>query len=223
MLRTLLAISLFTVAVPLLAQAPQPDRMAQMQTIAQSLGVKCDYCHSAQRGSGLPEPKKQIAKAMMEMTADLNAKVQAATGKPAGEATEVQCVTCHRGVPIPKQLADIVWQTTREKGAAAAIEQYRDLHNRFYGRAAYDFGEETLINVAQQMAQARPDDSIALMRLNLEYYPMSVRSYLVLAFAQTRKLDDTGAIATLEKALEIDPDNGTVRGRLEQLKSYHRR
>jgi Tfp pilus assembly protein PilF len=52
---------------------------------------------------------------------------------------------------------------------------------------------------------------------------MSVRSYLVLAFAQTRKLDDTGAIATLEKALEIDPDNGTVKGRLEQLKSYHRR
>ena len=43
-----------------------------------------------------------------------------------------------------------------------------------------------------------------------------------LAFAQTRKLDDMGAIATLEKALEIEPENSNAKGRLEQLKSYHR-
>ena len=66
------------------------------------------------------------------------------------------------------------------------------------------------------------DDAIALMKLNLEFYPRSVNSYMTLAFAQTRKLDDLGAIATLEKALEIDPDNSVAKGRLEQLKSYHR-
>jgi hypothetical protein len=43
-----------------------------------------------------------------------------------------------------------------------------------------------------------------------------------LAHAYTRKLDDASAMASLEKALELEPDNGVARGQLEQLKSYHR-
>ena len=222
--RTLLAVSvLMAASLPALAQdPPKVDRVSQMQQIAQSLGVQCSYCHSAPRGSGEPEPKKEIARAMMAMTDDINARIHAATGKGAGQVTEIQCAYCHRGVPVPRPIGDIVWQTTREKGVAAAIEQYRDLRQHFYGRSTYDFGEDTLITVANQMANARADDAIALMKLNLEFYPQGVRSYLTLAFAQTRKLDDMGAIATLEKALEIEPDNSAARGRLEQLKSYHR-
>src|SRR5882672_8238315 len=79
------------------AKAPPVDRISQMQGIAQSLGVKCNYCHSAARGSGEPEPKKMIAKAMMDMTDEINSRVRAATGNPAGQATEVQCSFCHRG------------------------------------------------------------------------------------------------------------------------------
>jgi Tfp pilus assembly protein PilF len=56
----------------------------------------------------------------------------------------------------------------------------------------------------------------------MEYYPESINSLLALSAAQTRKRDDDGAIATLEKALEIDPSNGSIRGRLEQLKGFHR-
>ncbi len=205
------------------SRAPAVDRIPQMQAIAQSLGVTCNYCHSAARGSGQPEPKKAIAKAMMEMTDEINARIRAATGKPVGQATEVQCSFCHRGVPIPKPITDIVWQTTREKNVASAIEQYRDLRKQFFGRSTYDFSEEPLITLAQQIANARPDDAIALMQLNLEYYPQSVRSLVALSFAQTRKLDDAGAIVTLEKALEIEPENGSVKGRLEQLRSYRRR
>ena len=205
------------------AKAPPVDRISQMQGIAQSLGVTCNYCHSAARGSGEPEPKKAIAKAMMEMTDEVNTRVRAATGKPAGQATEVQCSFCHRGVPIPKPIADIVWQTTRDKNVAAAIEQYRDLRKQFFGHATYDFSDEPMAALAQQIANARPGDAIALMQLNLEYYPQSVRSLLALSFAQTRKLDDNAAIATLEKALEIEPENGSIKGRLEQLRSYRRR
>ena len=220
--RALLAISVFSAVVRLLAQAPQVDRISQMQQIAQSLRVQCVYCHSAPRGSGEPEPKKEIARAMMAMTDDINARLRAATGK-AGQVTDIQCAYCHRGVPVPRPIGDIVWQTTHEKGVAAAIEQYRDLRKHFFGRSTYDFGEDTLVTVSQQIANARADDAIALARLNLEFYPQSVRSYLALAFAQTRKLDDEAAIASLEKALEIQPENSDVKGRLEQLKSYRRR
>jgi len=72
------------------------------------------------------------------------------------------------------------------------------------------------------MSNSRADDAIALLNLNLEYYPLSVRTYLVKSFAQTRKLDDESAIASLEKALEMDPDNSLASGSLEQLKRYRR-
>jgi tetratricopeptide (TPR) repeat protein len=157
------------------------------------------------------------------MTRDLNTRVQAATGKPAAETTQVKCVTCHRGVPIPRQLSEIVLKTLREKGVAAAAEQYRDLHKQFYGRAAYDFGEDTLVGVAQPLASGKPDDAIALLKLNLEFYPQSAKTYAAIGFAYTRKLDDATAITNLEKAVELDPNNGVIRGQLEQLKMYQRK
>jgi tetratricopeptide (TPR) repeat protein len=205
------------------AQTPPADIMPLMQEIVQALGVQCEYCHSAPRGSGLPEPKKDIARQMIAMTRDLNARVQGATGKSATEAAQVKCVTCHRGVPIPRQLSEIVIRTYREKGAVAAAEQYRDLHQRFYGRAAYDFGEDTLIGAAQPLAAGRPDDAIALLKLNLEFYPQSSKTYAAIAFAYTRKYDDPTAITYYEKAVELDPNNGVIRGQLEQLKMYQRR
>jgi len=206
----------------LTAQTRQVDIMPLMQEIVTGLGVQCEYCHSA-RGSGQPEPKKDIARQMIAMTRDLNTRVQTATGKTAAETTQVKCITCHHGVPIPKQLSEIVTQTLREKGVAAASAQYRDLHEHFYGRAAYDFGEDTLIGVAQPIAAGRPDDAIALLKLNLEYFPMSAKTYAAIAFAYTRKYDDPTAITYYEKAVELDPNNGVIRGQLEQLKMYQRK
>jgi tetratricopeptide (TPR) repeat protein len=194
-----------------------------MQEIGQALGVRCDYCHSAPRGSGQPEPKKEIALAMMAMTRDLNAKVQEATGKPANETTRVECVTCHRGVAIPQPLSAIILKTVGEKGGAAAVEQYRDLRKQYYARATYDFSEDALLDMVQRVVQGKPDDAMALLRMNLEFNPQSARTYALLGFAYTRKVDDTSAIANLEKSLELDPTNAMVRGQLEQLKEYQRR
>jgi hypothetical protein len=227
-------------SIPVFAQlAPGGDNMMNMQEIAQGLGVKCEYCHSGQRVNppridqpgpqaqphpeGQPPSKVEIARAMIAMTRDLNAKVLAATGKPANETTRVTCITCHRGVAIPGQLSDIVTRTALAKGPDAAITLYRDLRSQYYGRQSYDFGEETLLTAAQQVVRVKPDTSIPLLRLNIEFYPMSVRSYTQIAFAYTRTLDDESAIATLEKALEIEPENGMIRGQLDQLKSYRRK
>src|ERR1700680_1232090 len=118
------------------AQTRPADLGATMQVIAQSLGVSCNYCHSAERGSGQPEPKKDIARQMMAMTRDLNDRVQQATGNATAKG---ECITVHHGVPIPRQLTDILTDTLRQKGSPAAIAQYRDLRQRFYGHQAYDF------------------------------------------------------------------------------------
>jgi hypothetical protein len=95
------------------AQAPSADPAATMPVIAQALGVSCNYCHSAERGSGQPEPKKDIARQMMAMTRDLNARVQQITGN---SAAKVECITCHHGVPIPRQISDILADTLRSQG-----------------------------------------------------------------------------------------------------------
>jgi tetratricopeptide (TPR) repeat protein len=202
---------------------PRADVMANMQAISQALGVSCEYCHSAPRGSGLPEPKKDIARAMMAMTRQINASVQAATSKSGSEVTTVECITCHRGVPVPQQLSEILTTTIREKGVAAAVAQYRDLRKQYYGRPTYDFGEGTLLAIAQILTASKPDDAIALLELNVEFNPQSAKSYSAIAYAYTRKFDDATAMKYLEKALEIEPENGVIRGQLEQLKSYHRK
>src|SRR6476619_3253130 len=61
--------------------------LADMQSYAQALGVACEYCHVAPANSGLPQPKKDIARTMIAMTRDLNVQVQLATGKAPVEAT----------------------------------------------------------------------------------------------------------------------------------------
>jgi tetratricopeptide (TPR) repeat protein len=211
------------------------DNLAMMQTFVSGLGVKCDFCHvggvgrgggrgQAQAEPGQPPSHMEIARNMMAMVNDLNARmIPAATGKDASANTRIQCVTCHRGVAIPGQLSDIMTQTAVKEGGEAAVAKYRDLRKEYYGRQAYDFGEETLITAASAIASGRPDEAAALLKLNLEFYPQSIRTYTQLAYTYTRKLDDAAAIATLEKALEISPDNSLIKGQLEQLRSYHRK
>ena len=189
-----------------------------MQDVAQALGVKCEYCHAPQS-----RPKYEIARAMIAMTRDLNTQVIAATGKPANETTRVTCITCHRGVAVPGQLSDILARTAVEKGPEAAVAQYRDLRAQYYGHQSYDFSEDTLFAAAEKVVRVKPAASIPLLQLNLEFYPTAVRNYARIAFAYTRDLDDESAMAALEKALEIEPENGAIRGQLEQLKSYHRK
>jgi len=231
---------------PLASAQPAQNNLAAMAAIASGLGVKCDFCHVPGQGRGLrppppppavadgpPTPAIQpavsvapthmdIARQMMVMTRDLNSKVQMITSKSPTDATRVTCVTCHRGVSIPGQLSDIMAATDNSKGPEAAIQQYRDLRKQYYGRQSYDFGEDTLVTAGINLANTHPEDAVALLKLNLEFFPQSVQSYVQMAYAYTRKLDDQSAIGALEKALELQPENGAVKGRLEQLKGYRK-
>ena len=198
------------------AKPPLPD----MQAVAAALGVTCDYCHAG-RGAepkltAAGKPVLEVGRQMIAMTASLNATVQAATGKTEREAASVSCVTCHRGVTIPRPLTDILLVTGVREGADAAVKQYRDLRSRYYGRGAYDFGEDTLLSVARRLANARPEVAIPLAELNMEFFPRSVNTLVTKAIAQAGR-DDEGAVATLKQALELDPGNGEIQGRLYQI------
>jgi tetratricopeptide (TPR) repeat protein len=221
---------LVMLAAPAEAQTAAPRaRPLDMQAIAAALGVECSFCHAeraAAAGSAVTatgKPRFDVARAMIAMTDDLNTRIEAATAKGAADIVRVDCVTCHRGVAIPRQLPDIMIRAAVQQGPEAAATLYRDLRARYYGRQAYDFSEEALLGVADRLTQGRPAAALALADLNLEFNPKSSRSYLIKGIAQTRQLDDEAAVASFRKSLELDPDNGVTQGWLIQTEQTLKR
>lgn len=196
-----------------------------MQAMNDALGVTCVYCHTTgpdKRANykSNDNPRKAVARKMIEMTADINAKVFLATGSEASKGSAVTCVTCHRGVPIPVPIAQLVQRAIELEGAEAGVRTYRELRGQFYERDVYDFTEAELLRMARSYVDRLPDAAIALARMNLDWRPASASTYVLLGYAYTRKFDDEAAIALFEKALDLDAENGAARGYLHQLRQF---
>ncbi|MEO8597409.1 MAG: c-type cytochrome [Candidatus Solibacter sp.] len=69
------------------------DERAVMGAMRGALGEQCTFCHVQDRASD-ENPKKLVARKMMEMVNDINSKF------PDGKA-HVSCYTCHRGKTMP--------------------------------------------------------------------------------------------------------------------------
>jgi mono/diheme cytochrome c family protein len=168
--------------------------------------------------------QKLTARVMLTLVSEINAKIATlATSpglrKPGAELVRVQCATCHRGVPNPQLLPDLLSQTMTGKGEAAAVALYRDLRQQYLGTEAYDFRESVLLELGRQsLATQKPDDALAWLLLNVEFYPKSAESYVVLAQVHARKKDQAAAVKDLEKAIAIDPGNIAAKRQLDSLR-----
>jgi Photosynthetic reaction centre cytochrome C subunit len=73
----------------------KPDEvMPAMAAFRTSLGVMCTHCHVQGDFASDDNPKKIVARNMIEMTHEINAKF------PDGKE-HVTCYTCHRGAVTP--------------------------------------------------------------------------------------------------------------------------
>jgi hypothetical protein len=204
---------------------PRPQVIATMQAFTAALGVQCNYCHVQEGRGGRNDmasdekaPKK-AARGMMLLAREINTKLPEAVGKSADATTRVGCATCHRGVPIPKQITDVVTDAAAAGGATAGLTKFKELRGQFYGGQSYDFSENGLLQIAQRANTAnKADDALAYLNANLEYYPKSARTYVALAQIKNTKGDKAGAIAALEKAIELDPNNAQAKAQLDTLK-----
>ena len=111
--------TLVFVLVPLCAQppegakkggggAPQPPKnlkvlkvegpalIAVMRSYTTGLGVRCDHCHAGRDFASDENPKKNVARMMISMVDEINAKF------PGEAKARVTCYTCHRGEVEPK-------------------------------------------------------------------------------------------------------------------------
>lgn len=80
--------------IQLLKGLPADRLMPIMFAFKQSLGVECTYCHIKDQFEKDDKPTKQMARKMIGIVRDTNAKLGAA---------RVSCFTCHRGQARPPQ------------------------------------------------------------------------------------------------------------------------
>ncbi len=73
------------------------DERAVMGAMRGALGQRCDFCHIQGDNASDENPKKLVARNMMVLVNDVNAKF------PDGKA-HVSCYTCHRGKTIPDMM-----------------------------------------------------------------------------------------------------------------------
>jgi photosynthetic reaction center cytochrome c subunit len=66
-----------------------------MRTYTAGLGVQCTFCHVQGNFASDENPKKEVARHMISMVQEINAKF------PDGKE-HVACYTCHRGETAPK-------------------------------------------------------------------------------------------------------------------------
>ena len=83
---------------------PRQQLTQLMRSFTGALGVMCDHCHvgTQQERAKDDNPKKAIARKMIQMTAAINNEHMKGVGEPAADgAAKVTCFTCHRGAIKP--------------------------------------------------------------------------------------------------------------------------
>ena len=202
------------------------DVINVMRGFAGALGVRCQFCHVGQEGQDLStfnfasddKPTKNTARIMIQMVQAINNTHLSQIQQREQPPVEVQCMTCHRGVPVPRPLGDLISNIASTNGLDSAVKAYRNLRERYYGRASYDFGEFTLIGATQGLQRDRKfDEAMGLLRLNAEFYPQSSQTQTGMGEVFLARGDTTQAIASYRAALQLNQNDGGARQRLRQL------
>lgn len=205
---------------------PRQQVLGMMRGFAIALGVRCTYCHVGQEGGGpgsmnYPSDEKRtkvVARTMLRMVAAINADYIAKLPDGGNGGLEVKCATCHRGVPWPIPLADLLTTTANAAGLDSAVRAYRALRDRYYGRAAYDFGEPSLMEAAGSlMRAAKWDEALGLMKLNEEQFPKSAAVQSQMGEYYRQRGDTASAVARFRMALERDPNDPQAQRMLRLL------
>jgi hypothetical protein len=204
---------------------PVTDVIGAMRNFTSALGVRCQFCHLGSEGQPLGEfdfasdqkRNKVVARQMMRMVNDINRRLDTIPqrGHPPVPAT---CATCHRGVSRPIPLSALVQDYAVSVSADSAINAYKALRARYYGRDAYDFSEPSLNVAAFRTARAgKPDEALKLLSYNEGLFPRSSGMSVFKGNILLMKGDTAGAEAAFREAIRRDSTNSEAKGRLQAI------
>jgi len=201
------------------------ELIGTMRQFCFSLNVRCQYCHAGKDSPSLSEMNfasdeketKKTARAMLRMVATINQDYIAKLGKAA--PTQVECVTCHRGLSTPATMNSLLADTLDKKGISAAVALYRSLRKETLGSGQYDFGETPLNQLTESLLkQHKTKEAAAIMELNIEVNtPPSLWSYNLLAMSHAANHETEKAKADYAKILELNPQDAFAKKQLEHL------
>jgi CubicO group peptidase (beta-lactamase class C family) len=111
------------------------------------------------------------------------------------------------GVPLARPaVGPAVARAYREQGVTAAIAHYRNV--RATEPDGWRFGEAELNTVGYWLlGKGRPDDAIAVFRLNVEMFPAAFNPYDSLGEAYLARGDTALAIQNYRRSVELNPNN----------------
>jgi len=190
-----------------------------------SLGVRCSYCHKGEEGKPLStydfasdeNPNKNRAREMLRMLDDINADLKKI--QPSGnQRVNMWCNTCHRGRPRPMTLEEELGEQFQTKGLQAAIDDYVDLKEKYYGRGSYDFGENALNAFGYQVLEKDATGAIQVFKLNAEAFPQSANVWDSLGEAYMKAGDVKEAEKNYEHSLLLDPNNTNAQEILNKIR-----
>ncbi|HEX5133143.1 MAG TPA: c-type cytochrome [Candidatus Krumholzibacteria bacterium] len=206
----------------------KPQLVATMRGFSMALGVRCDHCHVENEAThehdwaSDAKDTKKIAREMMKLSGEVNASLKTRVGSMRPDLIQVRCVTCHHGLPKPQTLEQVLDASLAISGTDSTVAKYHRLRDEYYGAAAYDFSEWSLISIAENMAKADPakaDAALALLNTNLQYFPESAGTYARIAETYLVKGDKATAIQNFDKAVALAPEDPWLKRRVESVKS----
>jgi len=198
-----------------------------MAGFTRALGVRCAYCHIG--GETTPfetldfssdsMPAKVKAREMLRMVLAINRDHLPKLADRRTPPIVVTCATCHRGIAQPRPLQQVLLTAYDAGGADSTESAYRALRQRYYGSAAYDFGEVPLADVASTLrVRGKLPDALRLHNLNIEFSPRSGFALRQAAGTELAAGDTAAAVGFLERALGINANDSQARGALDGLK-----
>jgi len=243
-MRTLVAAGLASMLASGIAQAQFPPERATnlkvlptsismdslvdtMAGFTRALGVRCNYCHVGADGAGLEtydfandqKATKEKARAMLRMVAAINDDHLAKLAMRRTPPITVTCATCHHGIAQPRPLQQVLMGAYDAGGFDSLASAYRALRARYYGAAAYDFGEVPLADVGADVGRrGNLPDAVRIHVFNTEVSPTSGFALRQAAAAQVALGDTAAGIASLERALTLNPTDGQAKRSIEALR-----
>lgn len=197
-----------------------------MASFTRALGVRCSYCHVGEERQPLStykfasddKPTKNKAREMLRMVGAINGDYLTKLSSRRSPPVVVACMTCHRGVSVPRPIQQVVLIAYDSAGADSAISAYRELRQRYYGRASYDFGDVPLADVGAALrARGKTADAMRFYALDTELNPTSELAFREQGQAQLATGDTAAAIRSFQKALSINPNDRQLQGFLDRL------
>lgn len=198
----------------------------RMREFSFALNVRCQYCHAGGDGVSLEgvnfgsdeKPAKLKARAMLKMVDQINGPLLSSLPTRVEPRVAVDCVTCHRGLPLPKTLQTTLFEIVNKDGAAAATTRYRELRRDQSLLGRYNFSEWEVNELARRLRDAgNLEAAIAILEMNGEFHPKSADIEFYLGELHLARGEKDKALIRYRAALEKAPNYTPAKVRIAEL------